>query len=109
MKHLAIAFLLLATAGPTLAAQAPPCGPKDAVAKMLSDRYGERQLAAGLSANLMFRFFANSDSGSWSIEVVDTKGTACIIAAGGDVVVETKVTSAAPARQAKFDPGDASE
>ena len=101
MRNIVFAFLLLIPAGQAMAAP-PPFGPKDDVARMLSSQYGERELATGISSNLMFTFYANSDSGTWSIEVVDTKGTACVIAAGGDVVVKTRADAFRPAFPASF-------
>lgn len=73
------------------AAQAAVCGSRDAIQKILSDRYQESSRGLGLvSDNGVVELYI-SDAGTWSILMTTIRGSTCIIAAGHtwqDLVVE---------------------
>ena len=59
------------------------CGPHDAIASDLAQRFGESRRAAALSAdNTVIEFFANDATGSWSLTVTTPGGPTCLVAAG---------------------------
>jgi hypothetical protein len=51
---------------------------------VLSERYGERVVAAGLSAGIVFEVHANPDTGTWTMAAVQPDGGACVVAVGSD-------------------------
>lgn len=79
MFRAALALALLASP----AAASENCAPYDALAKALEQRYGEAPVERGLSmAGEMVEWWANDDTGTWTVLVYSASGTACILAAG---------------------------
>lgn len=59
------------------------CGPRDDVVSVLSERYGETRRSIGIgSNNRMMEVYASEETGTWTILVTFTDGTACLMAAG---------------------------
>ena len=61
------------------------CGPRDGLAELLKQRFGETQQAVGVSADArrIVELFVAPD-GSWTIVVTDTQGRSCIVLTGKD-------------------------
>lgn len=76
--------LLLSMLGATAALAT--CGPADVARDRLARGYGEELMASGLSGGgVLFEFWADPASGSWTILMVRPDGVACIGASGGDL------------------------
>ncbi len=74
--------LALVQALPLFAEGTASCAPLSALAEQLATKYGERRVAAGLSAQgMLFQVF-QSQSGTWTLVVSDAAGRACALAAG---------------------------
>ena len=86
MKRTALlAAAAIAVAGPALAQQPPPCGPRAAIVAALAERYGEtlRIRARDQRGGLIEMFAAGN--GSWTMLVTRPDGTlACVVGAGTD-------------------------
>lgn len=78
MTRALAALLLMATT----AASQPACGPRDAIAKMLLDRHGERLVVGGLSASGAWIEWYMSPSGGWTLVQVRPDMLACIVQVG---------------------------
>jgi hypothetical protein len=79
--------LSLGLAGVILAAQIaraePQCGPRDAVLRLLTDRYGETRRSIGLGGDAtVMELHANTETGTWTITLTTTDGVTCLVAAG---------------------------
>ncbi|MEM9716685.1 MAG: hypothetical protein AAF826_09225 [Pseudomonadota bacterium] len=62
---------------------APPCGPRENIIKVLNERYKESLQSTGYDgANRRLEIFANSKTGSWSLVVSISPKHACIMASG---------------------------
>lgn len=72
----------------TLAAAAPPaqaetrCGPRDAVLKMLAERYDETRRGIGLAGQTQVLEVYASKDGTWTVLVTDPAGRSCLVASG---------------------------
>lgn len=65
------------------AAQTPVCAPRADLVRTLEQAYGETRRGAGLqSADALFEIFASTETGSWTVLITRTDGTACAVAAG---------------------------
>lgn len=63
-------------------AQAPTCGPRDAVVQSLAEQYREKPQSIGIvDAKTVLEVFV-SDAGTWTIIATDTNGNSCVISAG---------------------------
>lgn len=79
---LAIAAALMVLAGGAQAQQ-QACGKAVDIAAELAAKYGEVQVAAGLSAtNKVVAVYASADGKTWTILAGTPDGTACIMSAG---------------------------
>ena len=58
------------------------CSDRDKIRNHLGDRYAEYVIAVGLSNNGKMLEVYSSESGSWTIVVVDPYGEACVVASG---------------------------
>ena len=74
------AFLLAATVWSAPAVGQVLCGPRDGLAELLKQRFGETRQAGGVSADArrIVELFVAPD-GSWTIVVTDTQGRSCIV------------------------------
>lgn len=64
------------------AAQAPSCGPHEAVVKSLAEQYREKVQSVGMiDSNTVLEVYV-SDAGTWTIIVTDTAGKSCVLSAG---------------------------
>ncbi|MBJ6126109.1 hypothetical protein [Microvirga splendida] len=85
----ALAALAAAAASPASAQSA--CGPREQLAKLLSDRYKEDPVGMGLSQpGQVLEVFASSN-GSWTMVMTMPDGKACMIAAGENWEMMTKL------------------
>ncbi|BCH21870.1 hypothetical protein [Mesorhizobium sp. L-8-3] len=63
-------------------AQAPTCGPRDALARSLAEQYREKPQAIGVvDAKTVVEVFV-SEAGTWTIIASDTDGNSCVVSAG---------------------------
>jgi hypothetical protein len=76
-----IALAMAMIAAP--AAAAPVCGPREAIQRVLVERYGETPRAAGLTPEGALMEVYGAETGSWSLTVTapDASQT-CVIGAG---------------------------
>ena len=75
------ALVLALLASP--AAANPNCAPYDALARELGNKWGEAPIERGLSSSgEMVEWWANDETGTWTVLVYSASGVACIIAAG---------------------------
>jgi len=66
----------------TGSAQAPACGPHDAIVQSLAEQYRENPQSVGMvDSNTLVEIFV-SDQGSWTILATDTAGKSCVLSAG---------------------------
>lgn len=80
---LLLIFTLIYSAVDALS-QPVACGPRDKLEAHLSIKFGEARFAQAMSAGNAVNFYANSQSGSWTLVVVTPQGMACVMAAGQD-------------------------
>jgi hypothetical protein len=78
-------------AGPSEAAAQASCGPRDQIVKVLADQYKEDPVGIGLAQpGQVLEVFA-SQAGSWSMVMTMPDGKACLIAAGDNWEMVTKI------------------
>ena len=72
------------------AAQAQmPCGKRDGMVRLLSEKYGETRRSMGLAEGRgMVELYASEETGSWTILITSPQGTTCMMAAGQAFQVE---------------------
>lgn len=60
------------------------CGPVDELTSILADQYGEKAIQQGTVTDdeYMAQLWRNPDTMSWTFVLLDTRGGACIFAAG---------------------------
>lgn len=75
-----ILFALAAFAPTADAAQV--CGPRDRIITELGERFSENRKSLGLAGGAAVIELYVSIKGSWTLVSTDTKGVACLIAAG---------------------------
>ena len=76
------AISLISTAG--LAAAAPQCGDHDKIVDVLGHKYKETRRIMGVVNSTAVMEMFMSAQGTWTMVITDTRGTACIAAAGQD-------------------------
>lgn len=82
MLRYVVAIAVGITASPILAQQSF-CGSRDELVRTLHDKYGEERRGAGLqNAQTMIEIFASDKTGTWTLLVSRTDGSACAVAAG---------------------------
>ena len=70
----------LVLAAPALA---QTCGPADAVARHLSEKYGETRRGAGVAnAGVVIELYVAPNGRTWTLVAVRPNGTSCLIASG---------------------------
>lgn len=78
---LAFVLSLFATA-----ALAQECGPRDQILQLLGGKYGETRqaIALGEQGASIFEFYANEETGTWTVVVTFANGQTCVPASGVD-------------------------
>lgn len=77
--------------GPSEALAQASCGPRDQIVKVLADQYQEDPVGIGLARpGQVIEVFA-SQAGTWSMVMTMPDGKACLIAAGDNWEMMTKV------------------
>ncbi len=94
MKSVLSIFCLLMAVG-LAPAQAQPgflgglCADHATTEKLLANRYGERQVAVGLTTGgALFELYANRSGSNWSVLITKPNGLTCIVALGNDLSAE---------------------
>ena len=72
----------IAAFAPAAADAAQVCGPRDRVITELGERFSENRKSLGLAGTAAVIELYVSRNGSWTLVSTDTKGVACLIAAG---------------------------
>ncbi len=81
--------------GPSQAAVQASCSPRDQLVKLLAEQYKEAPVGIGLAQpGQVLEVFA-SQGGSWSMVMTMPDGKACMIAAGDNWEMVTKVKGSA--------------
>ena len=78
----AVSGLILIAAGSPDASAAPVCGPHDKIAATLGEKFNEHRKSLGIAGGASVIELFVSVKGTWTLTATNTKGTACIIAAG---------------------------
>lgn len=76
MRWLALALLA------TPASANPNCGQYVDIAKMLAEQYGEVVVDRGFATPDLVEWWANTDTGTWTIVKYSAAGNACILVSG---------------------------
>ena len=85
------ALAALTAIGMSPASAQSACGPREQLVKLLSDQYKEESVGMGLSQpGQVLEVFASSN-GSWTMVMTMPDGKACMIAAGDNWEMVTKV------------------
>jgi hypothetical protein len=89
-----VPFAILGTIialGSTPASAQSSCGPREQLVKMLADQYKEDPVGMGLAQpGQVIEVFASSN-GSWTMVMTMPDGKACLIAAGDNWEMVTKI------------------
>lgn len=93
MIRLAIALFLCGW--PALAS--PQCAPRDDVAKMLSEKYGEIPSRIGMAADGTMMELWASDKGTWSLTFTLPNGATCLASWGDRLEVAPESAKGEPA------------
>ncbi len=92
-------LLSLAFASPAFAQT--NCGPRDAVAAALADKYGETVIARGLAETpqglAMVEVWTNPDKRTFTVLITGPGGTSCLGASGGSFEMVDPVKPGDPA------------
>jgi hypothetical protein len=77
---------------------APRCADRDVIVKRLAEKFVERQVAVGVTANgKMVEVLASPEGNTWSIVLTEPGGPSCFVAAGANwVAVAAKQTEVRP-------------
>lgn len=75
----ALLALLLTTSAATAQTL---CDQHDTLVTALADKYGEQKQSAGLTNNQVMEIYANNETGTWTVLMVNANGLACLVAAG---------------------------
>lgn len=82
MKPLLLA-LLLTSASAAYAEEPVPCADAQQLVLRLDREFGEKPAAGGLTdSGPAMRVYANPETRSWTMLIIDSEGTACIAAFG---------------------------
>ncbi len=85
------ALAALATVATSPASAQSACGPREQLVKLLADQYKEDPVGMGLSQpGQVLEVFASSN-GSWTMVMTMPDGKACMIAAGDNWEMVTKI------------------
>jgi hypothetical protein len=84
MKPILIALAVSLSAAPAFAQQQQQqCGPYTGMVRMLTERYGEAVQVEGLAASAtLVQWWANTETGTWSVIYLHPNGLACFLASG---------------------------
>ena len=78
-----LALLACLIAAPAVAQDGPPCGPRENIAGILSQQFGEEPAGMGVSdEGPMLEVFANPTTGTWTALASDPGGQSCIVSYG---------------------------
>lgn len=58
------------------------CAQHGTMVESLADKYGEQKQSAGLTNNQVMEVYANNETGTWTVLMVNANGLACMVAAG---------------------------
>ena len=94
MKRIAFALFAILASSPALA-QTPavgPCGPYPAIGAALTDTFGEVPVVLGIATDKthVVEWWANEDTGTWSILMHGSDGGACLVGSGDGFVEAPK-------------------
>lgn len=64
------------------AQQPAQCAPRDVQVQLLTERYGESPTAMGLSQLGMVEYWANAETGTWTVTLTRPDGITCGLIAG---------------------------
>lgn len=85
-RKLTIAFCAAATllsANGAHAQQGPKCGPRQAIADVLTNRYAEVPVSMGLSQDgAMLELFATASGTTWTMLATNPEGISCVVSHG---------------------------
>lgn len=79
-----IVALISATAA---AGQGTSCGPRDAFADALAEKYGEHPRMRALNGNSMMEIFVSPDGKTFSVLVTNPSKMSCLVSSGTDVIM----------------------
>lgn len=91
---LVTALIFWITAAMAAFAEAPVCNLRNTTVAHLADTYGEQLQMYGLSSDgIVTEFYANPETGSWTLLASNARGISCYVASGELYVMpgETKV------------------
>lgn len=86
----ALIFGLAAIAPPVLAEGWPVvCGKRADIVSALQKRHGESPIGVGLiGESRMMELWSSTKTGTWTLLITRTDGTACMMASGADWIVQ---------------------
>lgn len=58
------------------------CAQHGTMVENLADKYGEQKTSAGLTGQQVMEVYANPETGTWTVLMVNAEGLACMVAAG---------------------------
>lgn len=58
------------------------CAQHGTMVENLADKYGEQKTNAGLTGQQVMEVYANPETGTWTVLMVNANGLACMVAAG---------------------------
>lgn len=58
------------------------CAGHGTMVESLADKYGEQKTGAGLTGQQVMEVYANEETGTWTVLMVNASGLACMVAAG---------------------------
>lgn len=89
-------FLASLCAGAPAFGQGMPCGKAQDMERILSERYGEQRVSAGLADDgRLLQIYASPTSRSWTAVHTTAQGISCILAAGREWVDRKELSVAA--------------
>ena len=86
-RSFVLALCALATFAVAPAAQAaqqgPKCGPRNAIAKVLTARFAELPVSIGLAkSGAVMELFSSASGGTWTLLATNPQGVSCIVSHG---------------------------
>ncbi|MHA1563946.1 MAG: hypothetical protein ACTSX7_01425 [Alphaproteobacteria bacterium] len=75
------------------AGQGPKCGPRNAIAKVLTARFAELPVSIGLAKDgAVLELFTTASGGTWTLLATNPKGVSCIVSHGESWMSMTPVS-----------------
>ncbi len=73
----------LLSANAAYAQQGPKCGPRQAIADILTKRYAETPVSTGRSqGGAVLELFATASGSTWTLLATNPKGVSCVVSQG---------------------------